>query len=61
MRDLALEHRAVAGRRLPALRLADVGGAARRATIYADVALAAGSKLPVDAAREERALFTISG
>ncbi|MEX2494821.1 MAG: pirin-like C-terminal cupin domain-containing protein [Woeseia sp.] len=30
-------------------------------TIYADVALAAGGKLPVAAAHEERALYTVSG
>ncbi|MEX2494818.1 MAG: pirin-like C-terminal cupin domain-containing protein, partial [Woeseia sp.] len=30
-------------------------------TIYADVTLAAGGKLPVEAAHEERALYTVSG
>jgi redox-sensitive bicupin YhaK (pirin superfamily) len=30
-------------------------------TLYADVALAAGGQLPVDAAHEERALYTVSG
>ncbi|HEX2139197.1 MAG TPA: pirin-like C-terminal cupin domain-containing protein, partial [Woeseiaceae bacterium] len=30
-------------------------------TLYADVVLAAGGKLPVEAAHEERALYTVSG
>jgi redox-sensitive bicupin YhaK (pirin superfamily) len=30
-------------------------------TLYADIALAAGGKLPVDAAYEDRAFYTVSG